>query len=219
MALADGTIDVLSSGHDPRGPEEKRLPFADSEPGMSGAETLFALSMTLVYAGVIDLERLFALLAANPARVLGLKAGALAPGTPADLILVDPAAPWRISNARMVAKAGNTPFDGLPRPGQGAARLERRNRDPRLARGDLRPAAHPARQRIAGRGAHEARTTTGLDRAAQRIGVTPREPAHRQAIEIARLGRDARAIGVCWLSSGTRRALRRQASRAIARLA
>ncbi|MFX8215238.1 aspartate carbamoyltransferase, partial [Acinetobacter baumannii] len=47
-ALADGTIDVLASGHDPRGPEEKRLPFADSNPGMSGAETLLPLALGLV---------------------------------------------------------------------------------------------------------------------------------------------------------------------------
>ncbi|MFM9937698.1 MAG: dihydroorotase, partial [Novosphingobium sp.] len=39
-ALADGTIDVLASAHDPRGPEDKRLPFADAAPGMAGAETL-----------------------------------------------------------------------------------------------------------------------------------------------------------------------------------
>ncbi|RYY33381.1 MAG: dihydroorotase, partial [Sphingomonadales bacterium] len=47
-AIKDGTIDVIASGHDPRGPEAKRLPFADSEPGMSGAETLLALSLGLV---------------------------------------------------------------------------------------------------------------------------------------------------------------------------
>jgi len=113
-ALADGTIDVLSSGHDPRGPEQKRLPFADSEPGMSGAETLFALGMTLVHNGTIDLARLFDLLAANPARILGLKAGVLAAGMPADIILIDPNAPWQISDAQI----GNTPFHGLPVQGK-----------------------------------------------------------------------------------------------------
>jgi dihydroorotase len=117
-ALADGTIDVLTSGHDPRGPEEKRLPFADSAPGMSGAETLFALGMTLVHNGTIGISRLFELLAANPARVLGLEAGKLDPGMPADLILMDPNASWQISDERMVAKAGNTPFHGLPVQGK-----------------------------------------------------------------------------------------------------
>lgn len=117
-ALADGTIDVLASGHDPRGPEEKRLPFADSEEGMSGAETLFALSMSLVHNGTIGIERLFDLLARNPARVLGLDAGVLEVGKPADLILIDPDAPWQISAARMVAHAANTPFDGMPVQGK-----------------------------------------------------------------------------------------------------
>jgi dihydroorotase len=117
-ALADGTIDVLTSGHDPRGAEEKRLPFADSEPGMSGAETLFALGMTLVHNGTITIARLFDLLAANPARVLGLEAGRLEAGMPADLILVDPNLSWQIQGERMAARAGNTPFEGLPVQGK-----------------------------------------------------------------------------------------------------
>ena len=119
-ALADGTIDVLSSGHDPRGPEEKRLPFADSSPGAAGAETLLALGLGLVRDGVIDLARLFALLAANPARVMGVETGALAVGLPADLVVIDPHTPWQISADRFAGLAGNTPFDGLPT--QGAAR-------------------------------------------------------------------------------------------------
>ena len=57
-AIADGTIDVLGSGHDPQGPEAKRLPFADSEPGMAGAESLLALALTLVRDGRVTLDRL-----------------------------------------------------------------------------------------------------------------------------------------------------------------
>lgn len=109
-AVADGTIDVIGSGHDPRGPEEKRLPFADSASGASGATTLLALALRLE----LPLDRLFALLAANPAKVLGLAAGTLAPGMPADLILFDPGAPWQITEAN----DGNTPFDGLPVQGK-----------------------------------------------------------------------------------------------------
>ncbi|MFZ5746686.1 MAG: dihydroorotase [Pseudomonadota bacterium] len=117
-AVADGTVDVLCSGHDPRGPEEKRLPFADSEPGMAGAETLLTLALTLVRDELVPIERLFALLARNPGRVLGLDTGALVPGLPADLIVLDPERPWQITGETMVAKAGNTPFDGLPVQGK-----------------------------------------------------------------------------------------------------
>jgi dihydroorotase len=117
-AVADGTIDVIASGHDPRGPEDKRLPFSESEPGMAGAETLLALSLNLVRDGTISTGRLFELLATNPARILGLSAGRLEEGCDADVIMLDPETPWQIDGDRMAALAGNTPFDGLPVQGR-----------------------------------------------------------------------------------------------------
>jgi dihydroorotase len=117
-AIGDGTIDVIASGHDPRGPEAKRLPFADAAPGMAGAATLLALSLTLVRDGVIGLPRLFDMLSATPARLLGLPGGGLAPGDEADLVLVDEGAPWKIDADTMAGVAGNTPFDGLPVQGK-----------------------------------------------------------------------------------------------------
>ncbi|ATW04823.1 dihydroorotase [Sphingorhabdus sp. YGSMI21] len=117
-AVKDGTIDVISSGHDPRGPEDKRLPFAEAAPGMAGAETLLALSFTLVRDDVISTGRLFELLSANPARILGVEAGLLKAGYEADFILIDEDAPWRVDTRKMAAAAGNTPFDGLPVQGR-----------------------------------------------------------------------------------------------------
>jgi dihydroorotase len=117
-ALADGTIDVISSGHDPRGPEDKRLPFADAEPGMAGAETLLPLTLNLVRDGVITPERAFALLATNPAQLLGVQAGRLAVGMEADVALIDPDRPWIVDSDKMAAQAGNTPFDRQPVQGR-----------------------------------------------------------------------------------------------------
>ena len=117
-ALADGTIDLLCSGHAPKGPEAKRLPFADSEPGMAGAATLLSAALTLVRDGLVSIERLFGLLAAAPAAVLGLDTGTLAVGRPADLLLLDEAAPWRIDADTLPGVWGNTPFDGLPVQGK-----------------------------------------------------------------------------------------------------
>lgn len=117
-ALADGTIDVLCSSHDPRGPEAKRLPFADAAPGMAGAETLLALALGLVREGLVDLPRLFALLATGPARLLGLDAGVLEAGRPADLVLFDADAPWQVRGSAFKASAPNTPFEGLPVQGR-----------------------------------------------------------------------------------------------------
>ena len=113
-AVADGTIDVISSGHNPQGPEGKRLPFSEARSGMAGAETLLALSLSLVRDETISICRLFELLARNPARILGIDAGDIAEGKQADLILIDPDAPWQIDSNKMAALAGNTPFDKLP---------------------------------------------------------------------------------------------------------
>ena len=117
-AIGDGTIDVVASGHDPRGPEDKRLPFADAAPGMAGAETLLAMVLTLVRDNVIDIGRAFDLLASNPARLLGVEAGILAEGAEADIALVDPERPWVVDSRKMAAQAGNTPFDGQPAQGR-----------------------------------------------------------------------------------------------------
>lgn len=112
--LADGTISVLTSRHDPRTQEEKRLPFADAAPGAAGSATLLALGLNLVHDGLLDLPRLLALMSANPAVRFTLPGGRLAVGEPADLVLFDPGAPWRIDADRLPGRAGNTPFDGLP---------------------------------------------------------------------------------------------------------
>ena len=117
-AIGDGTIDVIASGHDPRGPEDKRLPFADAEPGMAGAETLLAMVLTLVRDGVCPMERVFDLVARAPARLLGVAAGELAEGAEADIALIDPEKPWVVDSTRMAASAGNTPFDRQPVQGR-----------------------------------------------------------------------------------------------------
>ena len=117
-AIRDGTIDVISSGHDPRGPEDKRLPFAEALPGMAGAETLLSLSLNLVLTELISIGRLFKLLSENPAKILGVKAGQIASGYEADFIVIEPDAPWQVDTRKMAAAAGNTPFDKLPVQGR-----------------------------------------------------------------------------------------------------
>ena len=117
-AVADGTIDIVASGHDPRTMEDKRLPFADAAPGMVGAETLLALASVLVRDHGMAWPALLAAMTSTPATVFGLPGGRLMPGAPADLVVFDPGAPWRIDGDRMAASAGNTPFDGLPVQGR-----------------------------------------------------------------------------------------------------
>jgi len=110
-AIGEGVVDVIASGHDPRGPEDKRLPFSDAEPGMAGAETLLAMTMNLVRDEVIDTARAFTLLATNPAGLLGVNAGVLEVGMEADVAVIDPEAPWIVDRRKMEATGDNTPFD------------------------------------------------------------------------------------------------------------
>lgn len=116
-AIADGTISIIASGHDPRSQEEKRLPFADAMPGMAGAETLLALGLSLVQTGALTLVQLLATMTTAPARLFGLPGGTLATGAPADLVIFDEHAPWRIDGDQFQGP-GNTPFDGLPVSGR-----------------------------------------------------------------------------------------------------
>ena len=115
--IADSTITIIASGHDPRTQEDKRLPFADARPGMAGAETLLALALSLVRSGALTLPQALGAMTAAPAALFGLPGGTLSLGSPADLMIFDEHAPWRIEGDRLTG-AGNTPFDGLPTQGR-----------------------------------------------------------------------------------------------------
>lgn len=117
-AIADGTIDVLCSGHEPCGPESKRLPFSDAASGMAGAETLLPLGLGLVRDGTITLSRLFMLLSTNPAAILGVDGGSLAVGGAADMVIFDAEKPWVIDGALFKASADNNPFNRMPTQGK-----------------------------------------------------------------------------------------------------
>lgn len=110
-ALADGLIDVVVSDHTPQDVEVKRLPFSEAEPGAIGLETLLPAALRLVHAGQVNLRTLLRVLSTRPAELLGLRAGTLRPGAPADVIVFDPDLPWVLDPAQLKSRARNTPFD------------------------------------------------------------------------------------------------------------
>ena len=110
--IADGTIDVIVSSHDPQDVDTKRHPFAEAADGAIGLETLLAAALRLVHAGDVDMLTLFRALATRPAEILGLEVGRLAPGAPADLVVVDPDFPWVLDAEQLRSHSKNTPFDG-----------------------------------------------------------------------------------------------------------
>ncbi len=111
-ALLDGTIDAVASDHQPRDADDKRLPFAQAATGGAGLATLLGVTLAQVHGGALPLIRAIELLTAAPARVLGIAAGTLAKGAPADLCLFDPERVWQIVSGNLPGRAQNTPFDG-----------------------------------------------------------------------------------------------------------
>jgi dihydroorotase len=111
-AVASGLIDVISSMHTPQDEESKRLPYEEAASGAVALETLLPAAMRLYHAGMLSLPQLFAAMALNPARRLGLASGRLSAGAPADLVLFDPDAPFVLDRFKLKSKSKNTPFDG-----------------------------------------------------------------------------------------------------------
>jgi len=110
-ALAEGLLDVVMSDHNPQDVETKRLPFAEAAPGAIGLETMLAAGLRLVHGGHIKLTTLLKAMSTRPAELLGLQAGTLRPGSPADVIVADIEAPWVLDPAQLKSKCKNTPFD------------------------------------------------------------------------------------------------------------
>lgn len=117
-AVADGLIDVIASFHTPQDEESKRLPFEAAAPGAVGLQTLLPAALRLYHQGGLSLPQLFRAMALNPARRLGLPAGRLSDGAPADLILFDPDAPFVLDRFALLSKSKNTPFDGARMQGR-----------------------------------------------------------------------------------------------------
>lgn len=112
QAVADGLIDIICSMHTPQDEESKRLPYEEAASGAVGLETLLPAALRLYHSEMIDLPRLFRAMSLNPAKRLGLDAGRLNEGAPADLVLFDPDAPFQLDRTTLRSKSKNTPFDG-----------------------------------------------------------------------------------------------------------
>lgn len=110
--LIDGTIDVIASDHCPQDQDSKRLPFAQADFGAIGMETMLPVALGLVHEGRIGMLEVLAKLTTHPAKRLGLEAGRLAKGAPADLVLFDPEAPFKLREGELHSLSKNTPFEG-----------------------------------------------------------------------------------------------------------
>ena len=117
-ALADGTLSALATDHAPQSVLEKEVEFIDASFGVIGLETALPLALELTRSGLISLSRLVELMSLNPARILGVPGGSLAPGQPADLTVVDPDLPFTLEPSDSRSQSRNSPFWGRPLRGR-----------------------------------------------------------------------------------------------------
>src|SRR6185312_5697369 len=110
-ALTSGLLDVVMSDHNPQDVETKRLPFAEAEAGAIGIETMLIAGLRLAHNGELSLLTLLRAMSTRPAELLGLPAGTLRSGAPADVIVVDTDVPWVLDPNDLKSKCKNTPFD------------------------------------------------------------------------------------------------------------
>jgi len=112
-ALADGTIDCIATDHAPHALSEKEGEFDRAAFGIVGLETAVAVLLDrLVRPGLLPLATLIARWSRDPARLLNLPGGNLAPGAPADVTILDPDAETVVDPSRFRSRSRNTPFGG-----------------------------------------------------------------------------------------------------------
>lgn len=111
--LKDGTIDCIASDHAPHASHEKNVEYEIALCGISGIETLLALSLKLVADDTLSYIDLIRKLSTAPAKILGIEAGSLAVGVRADITIIDPDAEWVVNPAEFKSKGKFTPFEGM----------------------------------------------------------------------------------------------------------
>lgn len=111
--LRDGTIDAISSDHQPYSVEKKRNELDQAPFGIAGLETVIPICIqTLIEPGHLTWLQMIDRLSTRPARILGLSKGTLREGTTADVTLIDPEAEWTVDPDAFFSRGRNTPFEG-----------------------------------------------------------------------------------------------------------
>jgi dihydroorotase len=115
-ALAEGVVDAVATDHAPHAVEDKECEWGYARPGMLGLQTALSIVLTLDLGWDTIAERM----SRAPARIAGLAGHGLdpAPGVPANLTLVDPAARWTVDPTALASRSRNTPYAGMELPGQ-----------------------------------------------------------------------------------------------------
>jgi len=121
--LRDGTIEVIATDHAPHHGDDKEVEFDCAANGIVGLETALGLALKMADEIALPLPTLVAALSTHPARILGLDAGTLSVGVPADITVIDPQRPWSVDPAQFRSKSRNTPFGNMSLKGLAVATI------------------------------------------------------------------------------------------------
>lgn len=122
--IVDGTVDVIATDHAPHHYDEKNVEFDRAPFGIVGLETCVSITLDkLVHTGLISLARMVELLSVNPAKILRVPGGSLAPGAIADITIIAPDLGVTIDKTKLVSKSKNTPYHGWSFKGGVAATI------------------------------------------------------------------------------------------------
>ncbi|MCC5796047.1 MAG: dihydroorotase [Methylophaga sp.] len=112
QGLREGVINAISSHHQPLDNDAKLGPFAETQPGISGLETLLPLTMKLVEDDELPLIDALAAITCRPAEILGIEAGQLKVGSLADICIIDPESQFECQPNQFLSEGKNSPFSG-----------------------------------------------------------------------------------------------------------
>jgi dihydroorotase len=112
LGVADGTIDIICSDHQPHDADSKQQSFPSAAPGISALDTLLPLVLALVDEGELELHTAVRALTSNPANTLNSAAGTLTIGAAADLCLYENNIDWQLDENNMHSRGKNSPFIG-----------------------------------------------------------------------------------------------------------
>ena len=118
QALKDGTLDVIATDHAPHHYDAKEREFDEAPNGIIGLETALGLGLReLVQPGLLSIMELVELMSTRPARIFHLPGGTLATGAPADVVVFDAEAKWKVDPSKLYSRSRNTPWGGEEMPG------------------------------------------------------------------------------------------------------
>jgi len=118
-ALVDGTIDCFATDHAPHTAARKAEGFLKGPFGVVGLETAVGVTWTALGAdGPLGVSEWVRRWTVDPARILGMPPPSLAPGQPANLVVLDLETPWQVETGRFLSRSWNTCFRGRPLTGR-----------------------------------------------------------------------------------------------------